>query len=81
MSSSENPFREEPAVHYKDDVRYGTAAEMIAEIDSLREMIGSLITEPRRSVKLISKKMDQFEPMTMTVTKGQVLAAIKMIKP
>ena len=51
------------------------------EIDALREMIRALITEPSRSVKLISKKMDQFEPMRMTVTKGQVLEALKMIRP
>jgi hypothetical protein len=50
------------------------------EMDALRQTIRDLLSEPRRSVKLISKKCDQFEPMTMTVTKGQVLEALKMIK-
>ena len=55
--------------------------EAADEIDALRSMIGTLLTEPSRSVKLISKKIDQFEPMTMTVTKGQVLEALRLIRP
>jgi len=72
-----------------DDMRRGLPADGVPmaldvaadEIDALREMIGALIAEPRRSVKLISKKMDQFEPLRMTVTKGQVLEALKLIRP
>lgn len=50
------------------------------EIEGLKKIISGLITGPSRSVALISPKLDQFHPMEMTVTKGQILEALKAIK-
>lgn len=71
-----------------DDMRRGLPGEGVPialevaadEIEELRETVLSLLTEPRRNPKLILKKCDQFEPMTMTVTKGQVMEALKLAR-
>ena len=72
-----------------DDMRRGKSAESVPmaldvaadEIDDLRETVLTLLAEPRRSPKLILQRCDQFEPMSMTVTKGQVVDALKKVRP
>ena len=47
---------------------------------AIREALEAFLIEPRRSPVLINKKSNQFTPMTITVTRGQVLAAIAALQ-
>ena len=67
------------AQHNPDNYVGDTCRAALEEIAELRAHIEVLISGPRRSSKIISAKYGQFEPITATVTKGQVIAAIEAL--
>lgn len=55
-------------------------ADVTDPVQELRQHIEVLIAGARRSPKIISPKYGQFEPISSTVTKGQVLDALKALR-
>ena len=48
-------------------------------VADLKDCVETAISGPRRSVKMISKKAGDMEPITTVLLKGQVLRAIRAL--